>query len=441
MTEIILPDTLCVTDGQGQTIQLSGPVTIENLNLYCCAQHGCPCLLNKPAPHSPPRLISYQHLGQIFYGVTTDAQHNVITVGATRDAGAGSLGHTGVLNRYSADLSRGEKLHFPADIVIRSVVTDSDAIYLAGEHMGPDNYGVICKLDPQLNLLAARRFNLNNVVHIALHQGGLYVSARDSSTVLMHLTTDLTLVSAVRLPSETYPDITSMGSQIVATGRGGSTFSVFSEGQSHLTSYSAGLATIGGATVQPDGRLWVLGHTRSDESGRTSLLQFDNQMNLQQSLDISIPLARTAMNTLDIDRDGKLWVTGTGQTDAGVDKALIMAVEPSTKTLSTWVGWADLAHRSGVPEIKHNHLADNGDLWFAGRDLNGPYGILLNQHYLNSEAAAGTFDAWDSSQISLTTGNHSLHQTVITMRDRSPTVTELTLTTELETLDMTALLS
>jgi len=249
----------------------------------CCCQclgdnPGYPDNPDNPDNQSPSVFIkeptSSGLLTQELYGVTTDPQFNVIAVGSEVTAQDGLIG---LLTKYNADMSSGQKASFPLNHSLMSVAADDNAIYLGGKVISASNpQAWICKLDRQLNRIAAKKITIEHLYDLTLHKGELYVIGRDQSKgQVLHFSSDLELINAVEM-STSLRGIQSIGDRLLISSSN-KLFTLNSDLSSATVHHSDTLSSFSDITPLHNGKIWAL-------SNNSTLLQMDAQMNLQNTL-------------------------------------------------------------------------------------------------------------------------------------------------------------
>ncbi len=402
-----------------QPIHISGPISIETVNINCCCGEKSQCdgdstgntgntdntdntdntgVPSRPVIITPPDGSDIRR--QSFYASTTDPQGNVIVVGHERTA---TDGDRGLLIKYHSDFTVGTKAYFSPAMRFFGVVADESNIFAVGQSLvAPQTHTFIIKLDTDLNLVSAIKLDLNFLRDLVLHNGELYVSGTAHARgQILHLTRDLKLVKGTVIANDA-PHIESVGSQLMVKGTTG--FTVLDNELEQATRHTlAGIESLTDVVPAKDGGAWLLGHNQ----GKNIIAQLNDQFDLVRSFILDSTLPATSLTQIGEDANEALWLTAEYKTTSDESRRMILSIDKQMAVQSV-----QSVNTSAFSDNEfmffHAYSSPDGDVWMTGQLHSGGSGFLLNQHALTTENSADKFESLDAGEFNLIESTHTL---------------------------------
>lgn len=325
-----------------------------------------------------------------------DAQGRLLVTGMTHNIG-GKPASYGLLERYSSDMTAGQLVHFGVLRHLNYVCEAEGAIYCAGvKQVGTTTDPVICQLDTELEMLRAKVYPglsgaaLNKYQETLLLQGFIHREGI-SRGVIATLDADLQTIKAKVIEGEqddTY---------FIETHPHNSHLYAVNNRHGQLMQLDAQLNVIASKQLSiassfrhilfsPKGDLWACCGDH--------LYQLSPELTLLNAYQISYPAEHFGMMNLVFDAEYNIWLSSM---DGRLPVVIKLASD--TSVLAVWKGEEDSFFPSDlVASDDRQTLAFIGNTY--GQTPN--YGVLFNNHLLETDPAAGGFELLDPAVIEVT---------------------------------------
>ncbi len=425
----------CNTDtGTGcVTVHNHGPVTMH-LHINCCGggcgsnDDGDPVKDPVTDPIEPviqaPLLARTSDAGE-YYGLGFDPDNNLLAVGHLKTDTS-----YGLLDRYSADFSSGQRVRFSPAHVLVDVTADNSAIYTAGFDRTPAHLCGVWKLDHEMKLLESIRLPIDRIKRIIEHNDSIYTLSTDSAnscSQIIQFNKALEIQASIKLNQKVDNGFILDG-QLCLHGYLSTIYLVESDLRAVRQIAVTGADEILNLSADLDGGLWLIGnrgqitHVPNPFSESKSYQLIDSEGNKIHSKFI-------AQDSL-----GALWVFGS---IGGYHTAIKLDSD-----LNTIAAWQDLgttiAGTSPVLAIIDIQRSPLGNIGCAGYELrlndgvSAPHPIALNSAFLESDNAESAFERLDPSRFTLIPMDSSVEISTapFTELDLAVSDTEVTITVE-----------
>ena len=325
-----------------------------------------------------------------------DGQGRLLVTGGTHNIG-GKPSSYGLLERYNADMTAGQSVHIGALMNTNFICEAEGTIYCAGTKLvGTTSDPVICQLDTELEMVRAKVFPSISMSKLTELGGRLFLLGADqidgsTKGIMATFDTELKQLNARLVEGEqpeTYiNDIYERNGRLYAVGHKHGYLVELDAQLNVIASKQLSIASsFRHILFSPKGDLWAC----CDDH----LYQLSPELTLLNAYQISYPAEHFGMMNLVFDAEYNIWLSSM---DGRLPVVIKLASD--TSVLAVWKGEEDSFFPSDLV------ASDDGQtLAFIGNTYGQTpnYGVLFNNHLLETDPAAGGFELLDPAVIEVT---------------------------------------